>query len=322
MNVILLTLVLLTVFFIIQKNSKFQSNNYPLIVDPNKDSSILKAVRDTLNIQTTKEKRVQLIKSLKNISKSDKVTITNIEERWTLNKTTIDRETKKRAVDIIKDVMDNIGWFSDHQFFVRDIENIYVMKDKDDNFRTIISCFIHDVKNFNTVKLIIDVVYFDNIMYINYIDIDESGIKNVLQHYDIKYKSSGILSNYNNFDSNVEATIDSFYKETFKLIPLEDSRDLDLSGTFSFTGLKVNLLPKEAHGKESPYFCDKEKTTWDTKGIPLRNPGEECTFNNSSIKDFPYIPRDIPGGIINNVDINNYSWLNNPTRGHTVTSLS
>ena len=101
---------------------------------------------------------------MKNISKSDKVTITNIEERWTLNKTTIDSETKKRAVDIIKDVMDNIGWFSDHQFFVRDIENIYVMKDKDDNFRTIISCFIHDVKNFNTVKLIIDVVYFDNIL--------------------------------------------------------------------------------------------------------------------------------------------------------------
>ena len=38
-------------------------------------------------------------------------------------------------------------------------------------------------------------------MYINHIDIDESGIKNVLQHYDIKYKSLGILTKYNNFNT-------------------------------------------------------------------------------------------------------------------------
>ena len=28
-------------------------------------------------------------------------------------------------------------------------------------------------------------------------------VLNVLQHYDFKYKSSGILSNYNNFDKNL-----------------------------------------------------------------------------------------------------------------------
>ena len=320
MNVILLTLFLLTVFFIIQKNSKFQGNNYPLKGGSN-GGGVLKNIKNTLNLKTTKEKRVELITSLKNISTSDKVTISNVEDKWSLNKTTIDHETKKKAVNIVKDVMENIGWFSDNKFFVRDIENIYVMKDKNENFRSIISCFIHDIKNFHTIKLIIDVVYFDNIIYINHIDIDESGIKNVLQHYDIKYKSSGILSNYNNFDHNVEVMIDNFYKEKYKLIPLEDSRDLDLSGTFSFTELKAHFKQKEAINKSSPYICNKEKTTWNTKGVNFAG-DESCTFNNSSIKDYPYLPRDIPGGIVNNVDINTYKWLNDPIRGHTVSSLS
>ena len=115
--------------------------------------------------------------------------------------------------------------------------------------------------------------------------------------------------------------IDNFYKEKYKLIPLEDSRDLDLSGTFSFTELKAHFKQKEAINKSSPYFCNKEKTTWNTKGVNFAG-DESCTFNNSSIKDYPYLPRDIPGGIVNNVDINTYKWLNDPIRGHTVSSLS
>ena len=166
MNVILLTLFLLTVFFIIQKNSKFQGNNYPLKGGSN-GGGVLKNIKNTLNLKTTKEKRIELITSLKNISTSDKVTISNVEDKWSLNKNTIDPETKKKAVNIIKDVMENIGWFSDNKFFVRDIENIYVMKDKNENFRSIISSFIHDIKNFHTIKLIIDVVSFDRLTHEN-----------------------------------------------------------------------------------------------------------------------------------------------------------
>ena len=106
------------------------------------------------------------------------------------------------------------------------------MKDKKGNYRTVISAFIYDIKNYHTVKIIIDAVYFENILYVNHIDIDESGIKNVLQHYDIKYKSSGILSNYNNFDKNVEVLLDNYYKEKYKVIPLKHNDMVDLSNTF------------------------------------------------------------------------------------------
>ena len=330
MNVIILTLVLFIVFYVIQKNSKFQNKEYPLegasrneaftdTINALKSEAFTDTIDKLLNVEKPKEKRIKLIDTLKHISTSDKVTISNITEKWSLNKNVIDPDTNKQSIEIVRDVMDNIGFLSNHKFFIKNIENVYVMKDKNGNFRTIISCFIYDIKNFHTVKLIMDVVYFDNIMYINHIDLDESGIKNVLQHYDIKYKSQGILTNYNNFDQNVEISIDNYYKEKFQVLPLDDDKILDLSNTFSFTGLKKKIMPKNTPTKESPIFCNKESFDWDSKGINL--PGsEDCIFNNPSIKHYPYNTYNAPGGIVNNVDINSYSWLKDPSRGHTVSA--
>lgn len=320
MNVILLTLFLLTVFFIIQKNSKFRNSDYPLQSASRKEP-FMNAFKNALDIKTPREKRVELIKTLKNISLSDKVTISDVEEKWSLNKNMIDPETKKKSLEVVRDVMETVGLFSEQKFYVNNIENIYVMKDKKGNFRAIISCFIHDIQNYHTIKLIIDVVYFENIMYINHIDIDESGIKNVLQHYDIKYKSMGILSNYNQFDQNVEVLMDNYYKEKFKLIPLKENRDHDLSETFSFNDLKKNLMPNSTPSRKSPLFCNKDSTNWNKNGINLIGE-EDCVFNNQSIKHYPHQPLNIPGGITNNVDINKYSWLNDPSRGHTISSLT
>ncbi len=77
-------------------------------------------------------------------------------------------------------------------------------------------------------------------------------------------------------------------------------------------------MPKEATTHKSPFFCNKEDIHWDSKGI--NQPGtDDCTFNNPSIRHYPNEPRNIPGGITNNVDLNEYSWLKDPSRGHTVT---
>ena len=189
------------------------------------------------------------------------------------------------------------------------------MKDKNGNFRTVISAFIYDIKNFHTVKIIIDVVYFENIMYINHIDIDESGIKNVLQHYDIKYKSSGILSNRNNFDTNVAAILDTYYKERYKVVPLKRNELVDLSGAFSFSDLQKKILHKE-NPNESPHFCKKDSFDWNSFGIQL--PGEEnCTYNNSSFRKYPPQALNVPVGI-NSASLNPFSWMWDPVRGHTV----
>ena len=45
--------------------------------------------------------------------------------------------------------------------------------------------FVYDVHNFHTVKIILDVVSIERVIYINHIDIDD-GIKNVIKNYDLE----------------------------------------------------------------------------------------------------------------------------------------
>ena len=317
MNIILFVIILVVIFFLIQKNNRFPINGFPLLSSPRGDDALFpKKLKEIINPKTTEEKRTEFKNTLKTISSSDKVVLSEVVDKWSLNKNVIDSYTNKRSVEILKDVMGTLGdTFSGDKFYVKNIENVYVMKDKKNNFRTIISAFIYDIKNYHTVKIIVDVVYFENNMYINHVDIDESGIKNVLQHYDFKYNSSGILNKYNNFNKNVEELIDTYYKDKYKVIPLKHNEMVDLSGTFSFTGLKEKLLPKEK--PETNIFCDKEKLTWGKFGIQDRG-DENCVFNNPSIRDYPESPTNNPNNIVNNVDINNGSWLWDPDRGHTV----
>ena len=317
MNIILFVVGLLIAFFLIQKNTNFADKKYPLNSAPRgKDNKIISGFKNVIDTDTPKDKRKKLVKTLKNISESDKVVLTEVVDKWSLNKNVIDFDTNKKSIEILKEVMESLEYFSNDKFFIKNIENVYVMKDKNKNFRTIISAFIYDVKNYHTVKIIADVVYFENIMYINHIDIDESGIKNVLQHYDIKYKSSGILSNYNNFDVNVEALLDNYYKEKYKIIPLKPSGILDLSNTFSLSNLREKILPDNAP-KKSPHFCNKESFDWNTLGIQLKDKGD-CTFNNPSIRSYPPQPLNLPNGIVNSIDLNSHSWMWNTDRGNSV----
>jgi hypothetical protein len=316
MNVILLVVIVVIVFFVIQNNNRFKQKEYPLNSSPRGEKGVIvSGFKNIFDTDTPLDKRKKLVNTLRTISDSDKVVLTEVVEKWSLNKNIIDPQTKQKSVEIIKEVMDTLEFFSNNKYHVKDIENVYVMKDKNGNFRTVISAFIYDIKEFHTVKIIIDVVYFENIMYINHIDIDESGVKNVLQHYDIKYKSSGILSNRNNFDTNVEALLDNYYRERYKVVPLKMNDMVDLSGAFSFTDLQKKVLHKEAPQK-SPHFCEKDSFDWNSFGIQL--PGEEnCTANNPSIRTYPPQALNVPVGV-NSASVNPFSWMWDPVRGHTV----
>ena len=316
MNVILLVVIVVIVFFVVQNNNQFKGGKYPLDSSPRGDDGVIvSGFKNIFDTDTKLDKRKKLVNTLRTISDSDKVVLTEVVEKWSLNKNIIDPKTKKKSVEIIKEVMDTLEFFSNNKYYVENIENVYVMKDKNGNFRTVISAFIYDIKGFHTVKIIIDVVYFGNIMYINHIDIDESGVKNVLQHYDIKYKSSGILSNRNNFDTNVEALLDNYYKERYKVVPLKMNDMVDLSGAFSFTDLQKKVLPKNTPQK-SPHFCEKDSFDWNSFGIQL--PGEEnCTANNPSIRTYPPQALNVPVGV-NGASVNTFSWMWDQVRGHTV----
>ena len=308
MNVIFLVIAITIAFFLIQKNTKFANKTYPLNSAPRGDNGqIVSGFRNILDLETKSDKRRKLITTLKNISESDKVVLSEVTEKWSMNKNVIDPDTNKRSVNIVKEVMNTLEIFSNDKFYVKNVENVYVMKDKKGNYRTVISAFIYEIKNYHKVKIIIDAVYFENILYINHIDIDESGIKNVLQHYDIKYKSSGILSNYNNFDKNVEVLLDNYYKEKYKVIPLKHNDMVDLSNTFSFNNLKKKIMPHNTP-KKSSIFCNKESTMWNSLGIS-NDGNEECLFNNPTVNKYPVEPLYLPNNVVNSVDINPHMWM-------------
>ena len=210
MKVIILITIIIISFFVLQKNNKeinkvesdiisegeFPTDSYPR-------GEPIKILEKVNNLIDPKEK-LTLSQTLNQISSADKVTLNNVTKKWTLNKDLIDVTMNDKVTKIIQKIIEGVGYFSKNNYYIKTIENIYVMKDKDNNMRCILNCFIYDVKNYHTIKLIIDFVVFEQITYINFMDIDESGLKNIMQHYDFKYKSQGILNDHDTFDENIQ----------------------------------------------------------------------------------------------------------------------
>ena len=75
--------------------------------------------------------------------------------------------------EIIQTILNSISNVSEYRFFFNNIENMYVMKDSNGNYRCILNCFVYEVKKYYTLKLSMDVVYYDCEVYFNFIDVDE-----------------------------------------------------------------------------------------------------------------------------------------------------
>ena len=138
-------------------------------------------------------------------------------------KSTMSVELNEKITDLLKIVVSSINNVSSTDFYIKRIENLYVLQDKLNNARFIIDAFIYDVKNFYTIRINIDLVVYRGEKYINYLDIDESAVNNILNNYDVKYQAQGILSNYNMFTSDVESLLNEYYKTNFKLIGVGNS---------------------------------------------------------------------------------------------------
>ena len=292
MKAILLTLFIFFLFYILNNYNRVNNipvPDFPVNSFPRKNYEEVKEVEE-------EEKPVRLFDVLKRLSSADKVVLNNVSEKWSINRNVMDPTLNERITKLIQVVVEGVGFFSKNDYYIKTIENMYIMKDDIENFRAILSCFIYDVKNFHTIKLIIDFIFFDNILYINSIDVDESGIKNVIQRYDFKHNSQGILMNHDVFDENIQILLDTHYKTKFRVIPLDHKEPVtDLSGVVTMKYLTKEILPKYDISKESPHFCNKYSTQWDTKSLLSQN--EDCMFDNPTIRHYPNEPRHIPGYI-------------------------
>ena len=126
----------------------------------------------------------RLVQLLNKISSADKVVLKNVKERWSLHRNLVEPDLKQRVNNLIRKILNGINGISEEEFFVKDIENLYVMKDDYGNFRCIVNTFIYDVIII-TIKIVFDVTSIHGTEYINLIDVDQSALT-ILNRYDVR----------------------------------------------------------------------------------------------------------------------------------------
>lgn len=266
----------------------------------------------------------KLLKLLNSVSSSDKIVLFNIVEKESYTSGTISEETNDNVIDILKKIIGSINNISETDFYIKNIENIYLLKDKFNNLRFIVDTFMYDVKNYYTIRLSVDIVVYNGVTFINYLDIDESAVNNILNKYDIKYQAQGILSKYNMFIEDSESILNKHYKENYKVIGIKDNTSLefdkyDTSGVFTLDQLVLNYLPAGTSNSYAPSFCNKNSDEFNKYGVNKMNEiNSDCIATSNNLVKEPNLPYDAPGVVTKRVDFNEYDWLKNPQNGNII----
>lgn len=259
----------------------------------------------------------ELLQLLSDISSSDKIYLKNIVEKKSYTNKTIDVDLNELVVMVLKKIISGINGISKKDFFIKEIEKIFLIKDDDDNIRVISDAYIYDISNHYTIRINVDYVIFKDEIYINMIDIDESAINNMLNNYDVKYQSQGILSKYMSVN-DYESLLNNHYKDSgYNIIGVDKSTlDFDstsLSGVFTLSQLSKNYLPSGTPNQSAPYLCKKNSDKFDSFGINFINDVKaDCVANDNAITKQPNKPYNAPGVVTKRVDFNEYDWLKNP----------
>ena len=285
----------------------------------------------------------RLLKIFNDISSGSKIKLSGSCSLFVYNKNTIDAELNEKLTLLIKDVISTVNKISVDSYYMKKIENVYCLIDRKNNQRYIIDFFIYDIKNYYTIRLITDIVIVDNEIYLNYLHIQTGSNAILINNYDLKFNSIGILFDSNMFHEDLTKIFDNYYSSSFKVIGVSDTNleynKEDLSEIVTLNSFKNTYIPptispnsyKDLENKglsgyldmylpenqdliKSKTFCDKYKIEWDKYGIMNQNDGEDknCYLNNTSTISEINEPYFSPGVVTKRVDYNRYSWLNNP----------
>tara|TARA_A100001015_G_scaffold321546_1_gene452880 strand:+ start:383 stop:1366 length:984 start_codon:yes stop_codon:yes gene_type:complete len=322
MNYLFLILLVIIIYFIVN-NGKL---NRDFLDEKIKYNVIKKELDRHIPENSFVKPEHKLLNLLNNISSSDKIILMDIVDKESYTSGTISQETNDNITDILKKIISSINNISETDFYIKNIENVYFIKDKFNNLRFIVDTFIYDVKNYYTIRLSVDIVIYNDVTYINYLDIDESAVNNILNKYDIKYHAQGILSKYNMFVEDSESILNKHYKENYKVIGIKDNTSLeydkyDTTGVFTLDQLILNYLPAGTPNAYAPSFCDKDNVKFDKYGVNKMNEiNSDCVAKTNNLVKEPNIPYDAPGVITQRVDFNEYDWLKNPQNGNIIYS--
>ena len=337
-------LILLIIIFVLL----VASNNYILNNDKkiyslngdikpiNEDFGFIKPEHRLLNIFT-------------NISSGSKIKLEGKCNQYIDNKNTISKDLNDKLIFLLKDTIHSVNILSKNEYFMKKIENVYSLIDNKSNQRYIIDFFIYDTKNYYTIRLISDIVILDNDVYINYLNIQSGSNSAILDKYDIKHNSSGILFDADMFHDNLSDIFDNYYKNNFKVIGVSDTsleyNKEDLTSVYTLNSLKniyfpssvsnssikdlekkdlsgylEMYLPENQNQIKSPAFCDKYKLSWDKYGVQNENiiDDKNCYLNNNQTMNEINQPWSGPGVIYERASNDEYKWLKDPAIGNII----
>jgi len=258
-----------------------------------------------------------------NISSGKKISlkgkcITNYYTEYTIP-TDLKNYLKKSLTEIFETVHD----ISNSFFSINQITNVYEQIDESDNRRYILKTTITDIKEYYTVSLIVDLVYYNQNMFINYIHIDTSSNSTLINRYDRMDSNirMGILDNKDTFSDNIRILLDDHYNSGYDLINVYPNKDANVDGVLSISsfsnyyfpsnmsndsiknyeengldGLVKSFLPQNVTSALAPSFCNKEDINWDmTSSNFSSEKSSSCIMNNNQTIAKYNVPWQGPG---------------------------
>lgn len=292
----------------------------------------------------------KLLHIFDNVSGGTKIKLLGNCSRFIYNKNTISEELNEKLIVLVKKIINSLNRISESEYYMKTIENVYCVIDKKKNQRYIIDFFIFDTKNYYTIRLISDIVIIDGEFYINYLHLQSASNSILLNKYDIKFNSSGILFNNDMFQEDIIKLFDNYYSKDFKIIGVSDSsleynkedltsvltlnsfNNLYLPSSISsetyndltkkdFSGYLDIYLPENQQLLKNPMFCDKYKLNWDNYGIENKNDFDSNCFINNNHTSFEINePWNGPGIMYERSSKDKYKWLKDPSIGNIIRS--
>ena len=253
------------------------------------------------NTVTFTKPQNMFLKAMNDIKNAPKIVLENVVSKCYMDKNTIDTELNNRVNNILKDVISHLNKIlKEDEYFIKELEGLYIIKDDKGNFRLIISSFIYDIKNYYQVKFIMDVVYMNDEYYLNYMNIDERATNNMLNKYDVRSvnnNTTGLLLSYDMINDDLEHTLNDHYKTNDNILDFKNITNNDNQYKFvKISDLSKYYLPDGVPNLFSPIFCDKDSNDWTTNGVPKQNNNlpDTCIANNNAITKILNSPYEAP----------------------------
>lgn len=263
----------------------------------------------------------RLYKILSTISSGSKINLKGKCVKYIFTKNTIHMDIKKSVLEILNKVIDNIKNISRQDYYIKTIENIYCLIGR--NQRYIVDFFLFDVANYYTIRILADIVIVDGDIYINYINTQPGSNPILLDKYDIKFNSSGILFDENMFHNNIEELLNKYYNKTSDLININNDINIeytaeDLSKVYSLNTMNnlyfpttLSKLTLEDYNKKgvlglSEKFLPSNQVTINSQQICN---DDSCIHRNTSTQNRINEPYQAPGVIYERASNDAYKYL-------------